>query len=525
MNERLAQYRERVAQYWQQFGKKQRIYLAATAGGLILLTIVLIYLFSRTEYELAFQNLDATDAAAIMEHLNAEGIPYKLGNDGTSISVPASVASRVKVEIGSMGIVRNGSIGFESFRNSGSQFGMTDNEFNVRYRDALNGEVQRLLNSMEGVQRSNVLINLPEESVFLNDERDEASASITIEFKRGFRPTQEQIDAYYNLVKTAVPNLSVENITISSPQGELIASEKAGGGVNFASTAAEAQFRIQRKYESDLKREIQQFLGQMVGIENLAISVNSTLNFDQKTSVENLVQPQEGSTTGVVISEEIHNRTTTGTTGPGGVAGTGETDIPGYDAIDGSSTSSSEETSRISNYEVSRIQNQIVSAPFVVKDLSIGIGIQEGVFTEENRAFVMDYLTRLVRTQLAQSGLDLSNDDVVVSKVSLISQPFVQDTAGGSSGVPLPTILAIAGALAAILLVALFLYLRKRRLDRIAAEEEAAALEAEQPKVELPTIDLDQVTTETQMRRQLEHFAKRKPDDFVNLLRTWLVDE
>jgi flagellar M-ring protein FliF len=523
VNERLAQYRDRIAQYWQQFGKKQRIYLAATAGGLILLIILLVYWLSRTEYELAFQNLDATDAAAIMEHLNAEGIPYRLGNDGTSISVPASAASRVKVEIGSMGIVRNGTIGFESFRDSGSQFGMTDNEFTVRYRDALNGEVARLLNSMEGVQRSNVLINLPEDSVFLSDERDQASASITIEFKRGFRPTQEQIDAYYNLVKTAVPNLSVENITISSPQGELVASEKAGGGVNFASSVAEAQFRIQRKYESDLKREIQQFLGQMLGMQNLAISVNSTLNFDQKTSVENLVQPQQGSSTGVVISEEIRSSTSTGTTGPGGVAGTGETDIPGYDAADGSNTTSSEETSRISNYEVSRIQNQIVSAPFVVKDLSIGIGIQEGVLSEENRAFVMDYLTRLVRTQLAQSGLDLT-DEAVAGKVSLITQPFIQDTAA-AAGLPLAWTLAIAGALLAALAAVLFYILRKRRLERIRAEEEAAALEAEQQKVELPTIDLDQVTTETQMRRQLEHFAKRKPDDFVNLLRTWLVDE
>jgi flagellar M-ring protein FliF len=325
-------------------------------------------------------------------------------------------------------------------------------------------------------------------------------------------------------VKTAVPNLSVENITISSPQGELIASEKAGGGVNFASTVAEAQFQIQRKYETDLKREIQQFLGQMLGMRNLAISVNSTLNFDQKTSVENLVQPQPGSSTGVVISEEIRSSTSTGTTGPGGVAGTGETDIPGYDALDGTSTSSSEETSRISNYEVSRIQNQIVSAPFVVKDLSIGIGIQEGVLSEENRAFVVDYLTRLVRTQLAQSGLDLT-DEVVSSKVSLITQPFVQDSAEASAGVPLWTVLAIAGALLVVLAAVLFYILRKRKLERIRAEEEAAALEAEQQKVELPTIDLDQVTTETQMRRQLEHFAKRKPDDFVNLLRTWLVDE
>ena len=126
----------------------------------------------------------------------------------------------------------------------------------------------------------------------------------------------------------------------------------------------------------------------------------------------------------------------------------------------------------------------------------------------------MDYLTRLVRTQLAQSGLDLSNDEVVASKVSLISQPFVQDGVDRPSGVPLPTVIAIAAGLAVVLLVALLLYLRKRRLDQIAAEEEAAALAAEQTKVELPTIDLDQVTNETQMRRQLEHLAKRKPDEF-----------
>jgi len=524
VNEKLAQYRERIAQYWRQFGKKQRIYLAATAGGLILLIIMLTYWLSRTEYELAFQNLDATDAAAVMDYLNEEGIPYRLGNDGTSISVPAAVASRVKVEIGSMGIVRNGTIGFEQFRDSGSRFGMTDNEFMVRYRDALNGEVARLLNSMEGVQRANVLINLPEDSVFLNDGRDQASASITIEFKRGFRPTQEQIDAYYNLVKTAVPNLSIENITISSPQGELVASEKAGGGTTFPSSVAEAQFRIKRQYESELKREIQQFLGQMLGMHNLAISVNSTLNFDQKTSVENLVQPQPGSSTGVVISEEVRSSTSTGKTGPGGVAGTGETDIPGYDAVDGTSTTSSEETSRISNYEVSRIQNQIVSAPFVVKDLSIGVGIQEGVLSEENRAFVTDYLTRLVRTQLAQSGMELT-DEAIAAKVSLITQPFVQDTAEPSAGLPLAAILAIVGALVLAAAAVLFWYLRKRRLERIRAEEEAAALAAEQQKVELPTIDLDQVTNESQMRRQIEHFAKRKPDDFVNLLRTWLVEE
>jgi flagellar M-ring protein FliF len=54
--------------------------------------------------------------------------------------------------------------------------------------------------------------------------------------------------------------------------------------------------------------------------------------------------------------------------------------------------------------------------------------------------------------------------------------------------------------------------------------QEAAELAA-MPRVEMPTIDIDNVSSESQVRKQLESLAKRKPDDFVNLLRTWLVDE
>ena len=64
-------------------------------------------------------------------------------------------------------------------------FGSTDNEFDVKYRNALNGEIQQLLNGMQGVQKSNVLVNLPEESVFLSTEdKEQASASIMINFAR-----------------------------------------------------------------------------------------------------------------------------------------------------------------------------------------------------------------------------------------------------------------------------------------------------------------------------------------------------
>jgi flagellar M-ring protein FliF len=79
---------------------------------------------------------------------------------------------------------------------------------------------------------------------------------------------------------------------------------------------------------------------------------------------------------------------------------------------------------------------------------------------------------------------------------------------------------AVAAALAGVVG---FLVVRRRKQAAILAAEEEMLLQP--AKVEFPTIDLENVNNESQVRKQLEQLAKRKPDDFVNLLRTWLVDE
>ncbi|MGO4184094.1 flagellar M-ring protein FliF, partial [Paenibacillus sp. TAF43_2] len=87
MNERIAQFRGRLTQLWSQTGRKQKIWLGASISGLLLAIILLTIVFTRTEYEIAFQGLDTTDAAAIMTYLDGSGIPYQLSNNGKSISV------------------------------------------------------------------------------------------------------------------------------------------------------------------------------------------------------------------------------------------------------------------------------------------------------------------------------------------------------------------------------------------------------------------------------------------------------
>jgi flagellar M-ring protein FliF len=520
VNEKLAQYRAAIAGYWNRMSRSRKIWLGASAGTLLLSIILLTYFFSKTQYELAFRDLDNTDAAAVMNYLDTNKIPYQLADGGQSIMVPAADAARVKVEAGSQGLVQNGSIGFEAFNQSPSMFGSTDREFDVKYRNALDGEVQQLLNGMQGVQKSNVLINLPEESAFLTtDEKEQASASIMITFKPGYRPSQKEVDGYYNLVKTSVPNLPVDNITISSPEGELTASSE--NGVSGTASAIESHLLIQRKYESDLKRNIQQFLGRMVGMDNLVVNVTSSINFDKKKTDEQLVKPLENNNNnGVIISEQVNNKTSTGTSGSGGVAGTGQTDVPTYQSSDTTGSSNTEENSRTTNFEVNRINNQIESGPYVIKDLSISVGIEKSKLSDAAKADVNSFLTSLVRSQLVESGQDVNNDTLIAKKVSVIGQAFA-DGSGSSASGGVPTSWLIAAVVAALALAGGLGFFIVRRRKQAAMEEEIVA----PAKVEFPTIDLESVTNESQVRKQLETLAKRKPDEFVNLLRTWLVDE
>nr|WP_269669438.1 flagellar basal-body MS-ring/collar protein FliF [Paenibacillus sp. GSMTC-2017] len=520
----MAQYRERLGNFWSQMGRKQKIWLGASISGILLTIILLTIVFTRTEYELAFQNLDATDAAAVMTYLDGNNIPYELSANGTSIMVPSTEAARVKVDVGSQGLVQNGSIGFEVFSANSSQLGHTENEFNVIYQNALNGEVQKLLNGLQGVESSKVLISSPEESVFLTtEEAKQASAAIVMKFKPGFRPSQKDVDGYYNLVQATVADLAVKDITISSTQhGELVSSE-AGGVASGNADAVEMQFQIQRKYETELKKNIQGFLGPIVGSENLVVSISSSMNFDKKLTEENLVLPLENNNNnGIIVSEESNNSSSTGSSGQaGGVPGTGETDIPGYEA-NAQGNSTSETSSQLKNYDFNRINNSIQSGPFVLKDLSISIGIEaEKLNDEQSRTQVMNYLTTLVRAQLADSGQDVSDDAVINKKVSLIAGTFVENASTNSAtGISLPWVIGIGVAALALIGGLIFMLARKRKQKEIESIELAAP-----SKVEYPTLDLESINNDSQARKNLETLAKRKPDEFVNLLRTWLVDE
>ena len=508
-------------------GRKQKIWLGASLAGLVVAIVLATVIFTRTEYEVAFNNLDATDSAAIITYLESAAIPYKLDDMGTSISVPTKDAVKAKIAIGSEGMIQNGSIGFtESFGIGSSTLGTTENEFNVKYQNAVNGEVQKLLNGLQGIQSSKVLINVPKESVFLTtDEQSMPSAAIVLNFAAGYRPTQAEIDGYFNLVKSSVSGLEVSGVTISSQQLGELTSSATNDLLSSSSNLIETQFKVQKMYEQDVKASVQQYLSQIYGVDNIVVSISSSLNFDKKSSQESLVLPLENNNNnGIIISEQQESSSSTNTSGTsGGVVGTGETDIPTYQTSTNNGESSTESNSSTTNYEVNRIESVIESAPYVVKDLSISVGYEATELADvAEQAAITSYLTSFVRSQLANSDQNVENDEILNKKVTLIARNFTStevETSG--AGISLGWLIGI-GLLALAAIVALVVVVSRRRK---AAREEEQVFDDIPERPSFEAIDFDTLQNDSQARKNLETLAKRKPDDFVNLLRTWLVDE
>ncbi|MDF2813915.1 MAG: flagellar M-ring protein FliF [Paenibacillus sp.] len=526
MNETILQYRERLSQYWKQASKVQKYMILGTIVFLIAVLVLTSINLSKTEYVPAFTNLQPNDAAAIKTYLDGAKIPYEIGPDGRSISVPAALAPSIKLDVESQGLNKNGSLGYAAFEGN-STFGMSDNEFNVKLINAMQGEIQQMFNQINGVGSSKVLITVPKETAFLTTEKKESTASVVLTIQQGYRFDQNQIDTMYNLVAKTIPQLKYENITISNQNGELMPYSKTNPGAN-SSNQIQQQFQIRNQFQSELQKNVMGMLTRILGPDKVVVSVVSTLNFDQKSSLQNLVTPvnvQENS--GIPISSQISSKSSTSEgASSGGVPGTGNTDVPTYQGNNSAGgRSESEESNEILNYEVNRIRNEIISSPFVVKDLSISVGIEPPVandpnsLTPEMRDNVQRQLVSIVSASLADSGTPYT-DDALARKVTLFVSPFAPVNTGATTATNNLLLYGGIGA-AALIIAGLGGYLiRRRKQNEIVVEEIPEPI-----KVELPTIDMENTSPENQIRKQLESLAKKKPEDFVNLLRTWLVDE
>src|SRR5580692_102531 len=217
---------KQLSTFFQGMTLRQKALLAGTTiivGGFVWLFVRLI---GGGDYKPLFVGLSPADVQSLGQRLSMQNISYELSTDGTSVLVPADQLDKARVGVASQGPLSSGRMGFELFDKpnwSGSDFSEK-----VNYQRALEAELERTIQTMDGVEAVRVHLVLPHESLFTERERPAKAAEVLK--MRGRRMADQTGSSIANLVSSAWDNLSPKNVSVITTDGQLPGAAHASFG-------------------------------------------------------------------------------------------------------------------------------------------------------------------------------------------------------------------------------------------------------------------------------------------------------
>jgi len=317
------------------------------------------------EYRTLYRGLEDAEAAQVVEALTAERIEYRLADGGTAIEVPINRVHEARMRVASRGLPSGNAPGFEIF-DQGS-FGVTDFVQKVNYHRALQGELARTIEQVEGVEKARVQLALPQRKALVRKDERKPTASVVIALRAGFDLEQEQIRGIVHLVASSVEGLAVQQVTLVDNRGRLLAPQSEleaapGGGASTLSAS--------RSLERDLEKQVESILEPTVGLGRVVAKVNARVDWTQTEKTEEIFDPNSQ----IERSTQKETETSSDSTSEGGVVGivanSPETAPP--PAATGTDSSSSR-TSETVNYELSKTVSRHVLPTGKVERLSIAV--------------------------------------------------------------------------------------------------------------------------------------------------------
>jgi flagellar M-ring protein FliF len=283
---------------------RQKAMLAGATVFVGLIVYVFVRLIGGGDYKPLFVGLATADAQSLGQKLAAQNISYQLSPDGTSILVPADQLDKARVGVASQGPLTSGRMGFELFDKpnwSGSDFSEK-----VNYQRALEAELERTIQSMNGVEAVRVHLVIPHESLFTDRERP-AKAAVVVKL-RGLRMSDQIGSSIANLVSSAWDDLSPQNVTVVTTDGQM----PGMGHGSLAETAGASG-----DLETVMAEKVVQVLSPIVGTDHVKSSVSIEYDPTSGESTQDTYDPNSS----VVLSSQVSSETSADAQ-PSGIPGT-----------------------------------------------------------------------------------------------------------------------------------------------------------------------------------------------------------
>jgi flagellar M-ring protein FliF len=201
-------------------GSRRQLHLFALALAVVVSLLAAgYYAFLRTDYAVVYSGLRASEASAIVAELEAKNVPFQLQEQGGTILVPADMADSVRLAIAGSDAPLKGQTGFELFNKS--DMGVTEFAQKINYQRALQGELSRTIQAMDGIESARVHLAIPERSLFRGN-RSAPKAAVTIIPARGRVLEESRVYGIQRLVAATVPDLALADVVVLDELGRVV---------------------------------------------------------------------------------------------------------------------------------------------------------------------------------------------------------------------------------------------------------------------------------------------------------------
>jgi flagellar M-ring protein FliF len=518
--------------------RHQRTFMAFTPGqkavavvGTVALLLAGFMIFrwaSTPSYAPLYSNLSASDASAVIDKLDAQGVSYKLTNGGATVMVPKDKVYSSRISLSGEGLPSSSDSGYSILDKqslSTSQF-----QEQTNFKRAMESELSHTIEALNGVETAVVHLALPQKQVFA-DEQDPATASVLVSTRPGVTLDAEQVQAIVHLVASSVDGLDPDKVTVADSAGHVLSSADGTDGV-----AASTRNQQVDDYQDEMNDRVQSMLDRVLGPGNSTVAVTANLDFD-KSVTETKSYTYDEKNVPLSQSKNVEKYTGAG-------AGSSLTGVVGPDgAMDSTGTggtgdSQYEKSSETSDNAVDTKVEHRETAPGSVRNLHVGVVLDAATA----RNFDPNEIQSLIASTV---GIDPNRGDTV--QVSTL--PFDR-TAEKAAKAELAaakkadahaqqlTLLRNSGLVALVLLVLLLAWLKGRKHARARAEatsyvveqlrqdalERSSAEAAVEPSAAMLALESMEHTEADGIRDELAALVERQPEDVAALLRGWLVE-
>ncbi len=274
MQDSLNMLSKQVREIWRQFGPSQRLSVVMSLLAVVAILGALLHWSSRPDYRVLYSNLSLTDASQMREKLDEAKIAVKLGQSGMSISVPASKLYSARLMLAAEGLPGDSSIGFELFEQP--KFGLTDFAQKVNYQRALQGELERTIASMRGIRSARVMLVLPKDHLFADEEDRKAQASVLLNLNGSIALGDSQVQSIVHLLASSVQRLGPTQITVTDHTGRLLTRSH---NTDDVMEHGSEQLDLQERTEKRLVEKAQAILDRAMGGGNSIVRESELLDY------------------------------------------------------------------------------------------------------------------------------------------------------------------------------------------------------------------------------------------------------